>query len=112
MPTNFCIIMYHNFFNLQKFSDIIYIDRFIVQKTLKGGIIMDPEKIKKLNENSRKAGELFAQVEAENIKESFKPGNHDSWERCFKPLIKIELLMNESEAILDELEAENATSED
>ena len=65
---------------------------------------MDSEKIYKLNENSRKAEELFAQVKAEIIMEPFKTGDHESWKRCFEPLIKIELLMNESEAILDELE--------
>ena len=70
---------------------------------------MDSKKIIKLNENSRKAEELFAQVKAENIKEPFKTGDHESWKRCFEPLIKIELLMNESEVILEEAESDDGT---
>lgn len=72
---------------------------------------MDSKKIKKLHENSRKVRELYEQVKAENVKAPFKLNNHESWERCFKPLIKMELLLNESEAVLDELEDETDRKE-
>ncbi|SDA11562.1 hypothetical protein SAMN02910447_00435 [Ruminococcus sp. YE71] len=70
---------------------------------------MNSQKIKKLNENSKKAKELFAQVKAENMKKPFSPNDHEDWERCFKPLIEIELLLNDSEEILDDLESEDVT---
>ena len=71
---------------------------------------MDSNKIKKLNENSKKVKELYAQVKAESIKKSFSLNSHENWERCFKPLIEIELLLNESEEILDELESDEGAN--
>lgn len=70
---------------------------------------MDSNKIKKVNENSKKIKELYAQVKAENMKKPFSLNSHEDWERCFKPLIEIELLMNESEAILEEAESDDGT---
>ena len=70
---------------------------------------MDSEKIYILNENSCKAKELFAQVKAENMKKPFSLNSHEDWGRCFKPLIEIELLLNDSEEILDDLESEDVT---
>lgn len=62
---------------------------------------MDSNKIKNVNENSKIIKELFAQVKAENMKKPFSLNSHEDWERCFKPLIEIELLLNDSEEILD-----------
>ena len=71
---------------------------------------MDSNKIKKLNENSKKVKELYAQVKAESIKKSFSLNSHEDWGRCFKPLIEIELLLNDSEEILDELESDEGAN--